>query len=82
MNEVIYKPIGIIHTSYKKTGDMPIQPVTAKGITGTVEVYPDYAAGLKNIEGFSHIMLIYHFHLSNGYQLEVKPFLDDNMHAY
>jgi tRNA-Thr(GGU) m(6)t(6)A37 methyltransferase TsaA len=81
MNEVIYKPIGIIHTPYEDTKDMPIQPSAAKGIAGTVEVYPDYAAGLKDLNGFSHIILIYHFHLSNGYQLEVKPFLDDNLHG-
>src|SRR4030042_1582978 len=81
MNKVVYQPIGMIHTPYEKPQDMPIQPAAAKGITGTVEVYPEYAAGLKDLNGFSHIILIYHFHLSNGYQLEVKPFLDDNLHG-
>ena len=81
MNEIIYKPIGIIHSPYENTKDMPIQPAAARGIAGTVEVFPDYAKGLKDLNGFSHIILIYHFHLSNGYQLEVKPFLDDNLHG-
>ncbi len=71
-----YKPIGIIHTPFDNISDMPIQPAAAKGIAGTVEVYTDYAAGLKDIDGFSHIILLFHFHLSDGYQLEVKPFLD------
>jgi len=81
MNEIIYKPVGIIHTPYGNTRDVPIQPVAAKGIKGTIEVFPDYAAGLKDVDGFSHIILIYHFHLSKGYQLKVKPFLDDSQHG-
>ncbi len=81
MNEVLFKPIGIIHTPYENTKNMPIQPSSAKGITGTVEIKPSFANGLKDINGFSHIILIYHFHLSNGYQLEVKPFLDENSHG-
>ena len=79
MNEVIYKPIGIIHTLHDSTKDMPIQPSAAKGANGTVEVFPEFAQGLKDLDGFSHIILIYHFHLSTGYQLKVKPFLDDNL---
>jgi len=81
MNEVVYKPIGIIHSPYENTQDMPIQPAAAKGIAGTIEIYPAYEAGLKDLNGFSHIILIYHFHLSKDYQLEVKPFLDENIHG-
>jgi tRNA-Thr(GGU) m(6)t(6)A37 methyltransferase TsaA len=44
---------------------------------GRVEVYPDYAAGLQDIEGFSHIILLYVFHRASDYTLSVKPFLDD-----
>ncbi len=79
MNELMYRPIGVIHSQYDNTNDMPIQPASAQGIRGTVEIYTDYAVGLKDIEGFSHLILIYQFHLSNDYQLIVKPFLDDNM---
>ncbi len=82
MNEIKYKPIGVIHSQYDNTNDMPIQPVSAQGIKGTVEIYTDFAVGLKDIEGFSHLILIYHFHLSNSYQLIVKPYLDDNMRVY
>lgn len=81
MNEIIYKPIGIIHSPFDTVSGMPIQPAAATGIKGTVNVFADYAAGLKDLEGFSHVILLYHFHLSVGYQLEVIPFLDDNNHG-
>jgi tRNA-Thr(GGU) m(6)t(6)A37 methyltransferase TsaA len=77
MGGIKYKPIGIVRSPFKDVNGMPIQPTGARGITGTVEVEPEYADGLKDIEGFSYIILIYHFHLSVGYSLKVKPFLDD-----
>jgi tRNA-Thr(GGU) m(6)t(6)A37 methyltransferase TsaA len=55
---------------------MPIQPVGARGVRGTIELDPTYATGLKDLEGFSRIIVLYHFHRSNGYSLEVVPFLD------
>jgi len=78
MKKIVYKPIGMIHSPYDTVNGMPIQPAAATGIMGTVEVFADYVPGLKDLEGFSHIILLYHFHLSDGYQLEVKPFLDNN----
>ena len=83
MNEIVYKPIGIIHSPFKNHKGMPIQPTGAEGVAGTVEVFPKYCAGLKDIEGFSHIILIYHFHLSDGYSysLEVTPYMDKNTHG-
>lgn len=81
MRGIKYKPIGIIRSPYRDVNGMPIQPVGARGITGTVELEPEYGDGLKDIEGFSHIILIYHFHLSEGYSLEVKPFMDDHLHG-
>ena len=77
MDAIQYKPIGIIHTPFKETAGMPIQPLWARGVKGTVEVYADYADGLVDLDGFSHIILIYHFHLSKNYSLRVKPYLDD-----
>jgi tRNA (adenine37-N6)-methyltransferase len=77
MQEIMYKTIGIIHTPFKDIEGMPIQPSGAKGIAGTVEINPEYVEGLQDLEGFSHIFLIYHFHLSKDYSLKVKPFLDD-----
>jgi len=76
-----YQPIGIIHTEFRDKKDAPIQGVFAKGTKGEVELYPEYVAGLKDIEGFSHIILIYHFHRSDGYSLIAKPFLEDELHG-
>ena len=76
IDEVIYKPIGTIHSPFKDLEGMPIQPIGAKGIKGEIHLNEEYKEGLKDLEGFSHIILIYHLHLSNGYSLMVKPFLD------
>jgi tRNA-Thr(GGU) m(6)t(6)A37 methyltransferase TsaA len=57
---------------------MPIQPCGATGVRGCVEIKHGYVNGLKDIDGFSHIILIYHFHISKGYSLEIIPFLDDH----
>ena len=69
-------PIGIVHSPYKEPRGTPIQGVFSKGQTGSVEIYPEYAEGLKDLEGFSHIILLYCFHKSSGYNLLCKPFLD------
>ena len=74
---IAYKPIGIIRTPFKEPKGVPIQPSAAKGIKGRVEIFPEYSLGLKDIEGFSHIILIYHFHLVKSGKLIVKPFLDN-----
>jgi len=71
------KEIGIIHSPYKDLQGMPIQPSGAAGVKGTAEVHPEYQAGLKDLDGFSHLILLYEFHLSQGYKLEVVPFLDN-----
>jgi len=77
IDEVIYRPIGIIHSPYKDLEGMPIQPIGAKDIVGEIHIKGKYIEGLKDLEGFSHIVLIYHLHLSKGFQLHVKPFLDN-----
>ncbi|HUV57147.1 MAG TPA: tRNA (N6-threonylcarbamoyladenosine(37)-N6)-methyltransferase TrmO [Dehalococcoidales bacterium] len=77
MTEIRYKPIGIIHSPFKQPNGTPIQPAGARDIEGTVEIASEYAAGLKDIEGFSHITLLYQFHLSKGYSLTVKPYMDE-----
>jgi len=71
-----FKPIGVIHSSYKSHEEAPIQPIFSDGI-GKVEVFPEYRDGLKDLDGFSHITLLYHLHRSDGYSLHVKPYLDD-----
>ncbi len=79
MDEIKYKPIGVVHSPFKEPKGTPIQPTAAKNVEGTVEVFPEYAEGLKDLEGFSHIILIYHFHLVKKPSLKVKPFMDNEM---
>jgi tRNA-Thr(GGU) m(6)t(6)A37 methyltransferase TsaA len=81
MNEIEYKPIGVIHSPFKEPQGTPIQPKGGKGVEGTVEVFSEYVEGLKDLEGFSHIVLVFHFHLTKGYSLQVKPYLDDKEHG-
>jgi len=71
------KPIGIIHSPYKEIENMPIQSVGAKDVKGYIEIYSDYVPGLKDLNGFSHIYVIYKFHKNKDYSLLVKPFLDN-----
>jgi len=73
---ITLEPIGIIHSPFTTTEGMPIQPAGAAGIRGTVEVLAQYRSGLKDLDGFSHIILLYHFHRSSGFDLHVVPFLD------
>jgi tRNA-Thr(GGU) m(6)t(6)A37 methyltransferase TsaA len=74
--EFIMHPIGIIHSPFTDKDQMPIQASRSQAI-GLVEVHPEFGEGLKDIEGLSHIYLLYAFHASTGYALHVKPFLDD-----
>ena len=76
MEQIIINPIGMIHTPFHEVENMPIQPIAAEGVKGYIELLPEYVPGLKDIEGFSHITLLYHFHKINGYNLEVVPFMD------
>jgi tRNA-Thr(GGU) m(6)t(6)A37 methyltransferase TsaA len=71
-----YRPIGVVHSPFTEMKGMPIQPSRAKDVSGTVKVFPEYAEGLKDLDGFSHIILLYHFHMATGYRLQVVPFLD------
>ncbi|MBN2610657.1 MAG: tRNA (N6-threonylcarbamoyladenosine(37)-N6)-methyltransferase TrmO [Bacteroidales bacterium] len=81
MKAFTFNTIGIIHSPFDKNENVPIQPSSGTGIKGSAEIYPEYAGGLKDLDGFSHIMLLYCFHLSGAFQLEVKPFLDENKHG-
>lgn len=79
--KIWFTPIGMIHTPFQDPAGMPIQPAGGSGITGTVEIYPEFAEGLMDIEGFSRIMLIYHFHRSGPCLLQLVPFLDTRPHG-
>ena len=81
MEELTYRPIGVIRTPHKEPKGTPIQPTGAQGIEGTIELNPEYRPGLKDLEGFSHVILLYHFHRAEGYSLQVKPYMDKDTHG-
>jgi tRNA-Thr(GGU) m(6)t(6)A37 methyltransferase TsaA len=70
------KPIGIIHSPHKQAGGTPVQSSMSAGVEGTVEVFPEYAAGLKDLEGFERVWLVYWFDRAKTAQLVVVPYLD------
>jgi tRNA (adenine37-N6)-methyltransferase len=74
--KIIYKSIGLIHTPYSEKESTPIQGCYQSDNRGQIELFPEYIEGLKDLEDFSHLILLYHFHKSKGYQLIAKPFLD------
>jgi len=76
-NVIQFYPIGTIHSPFKERKGMPIQPKGAIDIKGKVCVFPEYREGLEDLAGFSHIVLLYYFHMSSGYSLKVVPFLDN-----
>jgi tRNA (adenine37-N6)-methyltransferase len=75
-DHIPFVPIGIIHTPFTDITGMPIQPTAARGIRGSVGIFSEYAEGLRDFDGFSHLFLIYTFHRCPLYKLTVIPFLD------
>jgi tRNA-Thr(GGU) m(6)t(6)A37 methyltransferase TsaA len=73
--EICYRPIGIIHSEFTDQKTTPIQSVFSTA-EGTLEIFPEYTAGLKDLEGFSHLILLYHFHNAGGMMLVQRPFAD------
>ena len=74
--KIEFTQIGIIHSPYTDPEDMPIQPAGAENVKGSVEVFEEYRPGLQDLEGFSHVILLYFFHRNRGFSLKVVPFLD------
>ena len=74
---ITYRAIGVIRSEYRTAQETPIQPAYAKGSRGRAEIFTEFAEGLRDLEGFSHVYLIYHFHQAEITKLMVKPFLQD-----
>jgi tRNA-Thr(GGU) m(6)t(6)A37 methyltransferase TsaA len=74
--KINYQSIGTIHTPFTDLSDMPIQPTGETSAPGTAHLDPRYIPALKDLEGFSHVILIYHFHRSKRVDLTVTPFMD------
>lgn len=67
------EPIGVIHTPFEAPTGMPKNPRDAAGVAGRIELRPEYAPGLQDLDGFSHVVVVFHFHRSEGWTLEVAP---------
>jgi len=80
-HEISFKAIGVIHSPFKEPTGTPIQPRGARDVPGTALVFEPYQEGLKDLDGFSHVILIYYFHLATAGPLIAKPFLDQESHG-
>ena len=76
-----FQPIGVIRTPHKAPEEMPVQPVGATGVSGRIELEPDLAEGLRDLDGFSHIIVLYCFHRTKDTALTVTPFLGRKPHG-
>ena len=74
--EIVYSPIGCIHSPFTSLQGMPIQPRGAADVEGRIEIYPQFRLGLRDLDGFSHVYVLSHLHAHSGYSLMVTPFLD------
>lgn len=76
MNNITFSPIGIIHSPFHDPRGIPIQASGAKGIKGSIQIFEQFSEGLKDMDGFSHFILIYYFHLTKKQALQVRPYMD------
>jgi tRNA-Thr(GGU) m(6)t(6)A37 methyltransferase TsaA len=76
MKEINFRPIGVIRTPFTKREGTPIQPPGGQDVHGMIELNPEFVEGLADLEGFSHIILLYHFNQATKTSLKVVPFLD------
>ncbi len=79
--EIKYKPIGIVHSPHKAPKGTPIQPLAATDVAAIVEIFPEFTEGLTDLDGFSHIIILYHCHLVGKSSLKVRPYMDKNAHG-
>ena len=77
MEGIVYQPVGVVTSPFTSREGMPIQASAARGVRGAIEIFAVYGEGLKDLDGFSHIILLYHFHRTRETSLTVTPFLDD-----
>jgi len=81
MNQIIMHPIGIIHSPYKENRDIPIQGTFNDKIEAWLELKDEYVNGLKDLDAFSHAIIIYYFHRSHSEEIKGRPFLEQNKHG-
>jgi len=78
-NKIEFSLIGLVHSSFTSIEGMPLQPNSEHARPGSIEIFPEFMDGLKDLDGFSHVILIYQFHQSKKFRLQVQPFLDSEL---
>ena len=81
MNQIIFHPIGVIHSPYKESKEIPIQGRFKDNVEAYIELKEKYVKGLKDLDKFSHAIIIYYFHMSDKENIEGKPYLEDDKHG-
>jgi len=81
MERIIMHPIGIIHSPYRENKDIPIQGIFKGEVEAWVKLKEKYAGGLKDLDGFSHAIILYYFHKSQRQEIDGQPFLEQNKHG-
>ncbi|MGD9073780.1 MAG: tRNA (N6-threonylcarbamoyladenosine(37)-N6)-methyltransferase TrmO [Desulfobacteraceae bacterium] len=79
--EFTFRAIGVLRTPYRSKSGVPIQGIFDPESKGRAEIFEQYVSGLKDIEGFSHLILLYVFHQSDGYDLICKPYMENQLHG-
>ncbi len=74
--DICFRPIGYFRTPFSSPVGMPIQPAGARGVRGQIDILEEFSEGLKDLDGFSHVFVVYHLHEVGGYKLLTTPFLD------
>lgn len=78
-NDIVFRPIGVVRSPHTDPSRTPIQPRYAKDTEGRIEIYPEYEEGLTDVEGFSHIVVLFHLHRARSARLMVIPFMDTTL---
>ncbi|MHC4737391.1 MAG: tRNA (N6-threonylcarbamoyladenosine(37)-N6)-methyltransferase TrmO [Planctomycetota bacterium] len=81
MKQITMLPIGEIHSPYKQSRDVPVQGVFRENVEAWIELKAEYASGLKDLDGFSHAIILYYFHKSQKEEIESSPFLETDKHG-
>jgi len=81
VNPVIYKPIGVIYSPFKNRVGIPRQAVGATEVSAKIEIFGEYIDGLSDLDGFSHVIVIFHMHLIERSSLKASPPWDNKEHG-
>jgi len=81
MDQITIQPIGIVHSPYKEDSKTPAQGIFKPDTQAVIELDENFAAGLKDLDGFSHAIILYHFHQSQKQVIQGAPLLESDSHG-